>query len=136
MVAVSVLFIWLVYGLLGLAFVRALRAWYQAPAGSGRWRPGLQAILWACLIGGVSYRQQAVQRAAEKEYIGAYPLTHYPQCPACVLYLQADNQYEVRQGSHIRERGPWRYESGADYWIVYLNDKVQLASGKYRYASH
>ena len=83
----------------------------------------------ACFAGKMHYNQQL----AEAECIGIYQLSSYPNCPNCVLALQPHNYYEIRQGPVIKEHGPWRYENGDDYWIIYLNEDDQLGVGPYSY---
>lgn len=81
-----------------------------------------------------SVSQRANQRYWEKKYVGNYHLYNYPDCANCVLYLYEDNTFEVKDSIIVREKGEWRYEFGADYFIVYMNeDQDQLGSGKFKY---
>jgi hypothetical protein len=129
----GVFLIGLFYGAIGLGLLRALFRWYTATVSAEKKKFGIRAILWSVLLVGLIWRQQYLFKVAEDEYIGTYPLTNYPSCPTCVLYLQPDNHYEVRQDATVKEEGPWRYEAGGDYWIVYINEMGQLGSGKYEY---
>lgn len=73
-------------------------------------------------------------RASELEYVGTYYLTDFPNCNSCKVVLKADNTYEVRKEAYVIETGDWHYESGGDYWIVYMNNKDdQLGSGRFAY---
>lgn len=80
-----------------------------------------------------NYRSEKI---AEQDELGVYQLTDYPGCYLCTLELQENNVFVVRQRNSIRETGTWRYESGRDYWITYLNKYDQLGSGKYRYKEY
>ena len=73
-------------------------------------------------------------RASELEYVGTYYLTDFPNCVTCKLVLNADNTYDVRNENSVIETGDWHYESGGDYWIVYINKKGdQLGAGRFAY---
>ncbi len=80
-----------------------------------------------------SYAQYSSHRKAELDYVGIYQLTEYPDCDSCILELNSDNLYIVREKQNIMEKGKWKYKSEGDYWIVYLGEFGQLGTGKYRY---
>ena len=66
----------------------------------------------------------------QRDQVGIYYLTNYPDCDNCILELKEDHTYEVRDDYKILEQSDWHYESGGDYWITYLdNDNHQLGSG-------
>jgi hypothetical protein len=137
MFAAGIVFVWLIYAALGLALCRALLHWYRAPPGPAKRRFAILSVVWAMALSGLAGRQYMVQKEAEAQYIGTYTLTDYPHCPTCILSLRPRNRYEVRQGNRLKEAGSWRYESGADYWIVYIGeDGQQLSSGRFRYKSN
>jgi hypothetical protein len=92
-------------------------------------KASIGAILLVCFAG----NRYCNNKAAEAKYVGTYILTSYPNCANCSLHLQLNNYYEVIQGKTVRERGSWHYESGGDYWIVYINKDDQLGSGRYAY---
>jgi len=137
MFAAGIVFVWLIYAVPGWALCRALLRWYRAPAGPGKRRFAILSVVWAMALGGLAGQQHMAHKETEDRYIGTYSLTDYPHCPTCVLHLQSRNRYEVRQGSRLKETGSWRFESGADYWIVYIGeDGQQLNSGRFRYQGH
>ncbi|UOQ70763.1 hypothetical protein [Hymenobacter cellulosilyticus] len=76
------------------------------------------------------------QREADLSQVGLYYLTAYPQCRPCTLELKENNRFVIRDSTSVKETGPWRYESGQDYWITYLNTSDQLGSGKYAYSGY
>ncbi|UYZ62318.1 hypothetical protein [Hymenobacter weizhouensis] len=135
MAALGILLIWFIYALLGAYSIYFFIRWRTvSPLESRRSYVFLFGISVGLLIlfGGSQYYNHQI---AAKEYIGVYSLSAYPNCPTCQLYLKADNYYEVRQEQIIKERGPWRYESGGDYWIVYINTQEQLGSGPFQYTT-
>jgi len=76
-------------------------------------------------------------RIAELENVGVYYLTNYTNCDSCKLTLKEDNSYEVTNGTKVIETGNWHYESGGDYWIVYMNDNEdQLGNGRFTYEEY
>jgi len=76
-------------------------------------------------------------RQSELEYVRTYYLSDYPNCDSCELILKDNNAYTVINDAKILESGNWHYESGGDYWIVYLNDQEeQLGSGRFKYETH
>jgi hypothetical protein len=80
------------------------------------------------------YLQWQKHRKEELQYVGTYYLTEYPNCPTCVAVLKRNNTYKVLDGENEIEKGNWRFESGGDYFILYMdNDKYQLGSGKFSY---
>ena len=77
--------------------------------------------------------QYRVKRAEDMEQVGTYYLLNYPNCDSCRVKLHANYTFEVTDNKKIYERGEWFYQSGADYWGVYLNEGYQLGSGIYEY---
>ena len=76
-------------------------------------------------------------RTSELNYVGTYSLTRYPNCNACKLLLKENNLYEVIKGTKVMETGEWHFESGGDYWIVYMNDKNdQLGNERFTYSGY
>jgi hypothetical protein len=91
-------------------------------------------IVSICLLFLHIYYLKLNHRESELEYAGTYVLTRYPKCNSCILVLNGNNTYEVVNVNTIVENGNWHYESGGDYWIVYIGDnREQLGSGKYDY---
>lgn len=80
-----------------------------------------------------TYLQFSSHRTAELEYVGIYELTDYPKCDFCILELQPNNHFFVRNKQLIVEEGKWEYKSGGDYWLVVLGTCGQLGTGKYKY---
>lgn len=132
MAAFGIVIVYFIYGVLGLFALYGIRRWYKADSSlqkaSAIVQTGLGIGLLLLLVGMSFYRH----RKDENAYIGTYMLTAYPDCPTCVLHLNSNNQYEVRQGDLVKEQGPWYYESGGDYWIVHMNHG-QLGLGMYEY---
>ncbi|HEX8326277.1 MAG TPA: hypothetical protein VF629_01965 [Hymenobacter sp.] len=123
----------LVYAILGLLLFRSFLGWRRANTPVAKSTYLIRSVITGSLLVGFAYSQYSFHQQDEAKYIGVYALTQYPRCPTCVLYLESDNRYEVRQGTSVKEAGPWRYESGGDYWIVYINETEQLGNGKYSY---
>jgi hypothetical protein len=133
MAAIGIVVLYFIYGVLGLLTLLGVRRWYKADSSFKKTLSLLQA---GCSMGllvfmvGRGFYQHSKE---ENSYIGAYPLTAYPDCLTCILYLMPNKHYEVRQGSVIKQQGPWYYESGGDYWIVHLESDGQLGFGRYAY---
>jgi hypothetical protein len=73
-------------------------------------------------------------RQSQLNHVGTYYLTNYPNCDACIAVLKDDNMYEVKQNKKTIERGNWRFESGGDYLVVYMNnDSDKLGSGRFQF---
>lgn len=77
----------------------------------------------------------SMRRKAELEYVGRYCLISYPNCKTCTLDLKKENTYTVKNGDTLIENGKWHFESGQDFWIVYIGDHGQLGSGEYLYTT-
>lgn len=93
-------------------------------------------VALAALLAFFVFRNYQVDKEWEQSEMGTYRLTHYPKCRPCELELRENNDFVVRQHDSIRETGHWRFESGQDYWITYLNERDQLGSGKYQYTEY
>ena len=80
------------------------------------------------------YHLKSGHRQSELEYVGAYRLTDYPNCDTCIAILKENNSFDILKGHTIIETGNWHYESGGDYFIVYIGEeKEQLGSGRFKY---
>ncbi|MDF7814483.1 hypothetical protein [Hymenobacter sp. YC55] len=136
MAALGIAIVYFIYAVLGSYMLYWIARFFEAATFAAKRgcliRSSIGAILFTCFAGN-NYRNQ---QSAETGKVGVYQLSAYPGCSSCLLELKPDNYYEVRQGQMIKERGPWRYESGGDYWIVYLNKDDQLGTGKYHYQNY
>lgn len=133
MAALGVVIVWFIYLLLGLSSLYGIKRWATATATSTKGWAIAQAVVSGTTLVLLVGFHLANHRRAEDEYVGTYSLTIYPHCPTCMLHLRPDRLFEVRQGSTVKEQGRWHYESGGDYFIVYINEDGQLGSGKYTY---
>ncbi|HEX8425918.1 hypothetical protein [Hymenobacter sp.] len=133
MSALGAAFICFIYAVLGGYGLYWLIRFFTAATPASRRgcliRSSIGAVLFACFVGNI-YRNHL---KAEADQTGVYQLSSYPDCASCVLELKPHNYYEVRQGQIVKEQGPWRFESGDDNWIVYLNEDDQLGTGQYSY---
>jgi hypothetical protein len=134
MAAIGTVFIYFIYALIGGYIVywtvRYFTVTYSTLKLACLRKAGIGSFLFLCFAGN-NYQNH---KNAEAEYVGIYTLTSYPNCAACRLYIEPDNYYEVRESRTVKERGEWRYESGGDYWIVYVNEDEQLGVGNYSYS--
>ncbi|MFD1467192.1 hypothetical protein ACFQ48_03070 [Hymenobacter caeli] len=135
MAALGIVMVYFIYAVLCLSALYGIKRWFKVKYPSEKLLALMQisvsAGLLLLLIGLRFYNH----KKEENRFIGTYALTAYPQCPNCILHLKPNNQYEVHQGDLIRERGPWYYESGGDYWITHVGNAGQLGSGNFEYDS-
>jgi hypothetical protein len=133
MAALGVVFVWFIYLVLGLSTLRGIHRWANSIATRTKsWAIAQAMVSGTVLVLLVSFHYSDRQRT-EEEYVGTYSLSAYPHCPTCVLQLRPDRRFEIRQGSIVKEQGRWHYESGGDYFIVYINENEQLGHGNYAY---
>lgn len=92
------------------------------------------SILCCVLFFGLKSYLNNGHKKEQSSRAGIYYLTNYPGCESCILELKEDLTYEVTRKGIVVEKSNWRYESGGDYWITYLdNDRHQLGAGNYAY---
>jgi len=73
----------------------------------------------------------------QKEQVGIYYLTKYPNCNSCYIELKEDMTYVIEKSGGIIKKGTWHHESGGDYWITYLDgENYQLGSGDFSYTDY
>lgn len=126
----------LFYFLPGIFALRALYILLTTQNPVRKRKATISLVALVALLTFFAYNSYRVDNDWEQRALGIYQLTSYPNCPACVLELREENVFVVRHYNSIRETGHWRFESGQDYWITYLNEHDQLGSGKYRYTKY
>jgi hypothetical protein len=100
----------------------------------GFWKRGIGYLLIAVLpLILFSYHDYSKQNSEEHKYLGSYSLTHYPNCPSCVLKLNKNNSYVITDSGLVVHEGQWEYESGQDYSFVVVGDKGQLGLNHLKY---
>ncbi len=122
--------IYVVPGVLALAAVIRL---LTTKGYNGKLKASIVLAMVICFWSYLTFYHYDSENKAVRAQVGTYQLTHYPGCYPCELELKEDNKFVVRQHNSIRETGTWRFESGQDYWITYLNESGQLGTGNYRY---
>ncbi|MDF3076199.1 MAG: hypothetical protein K0S09_88 [Sphingobacteriaceae bacterium] len=70
---------------------------------------------------------------ADTEHIGTYQLIRFPSCSDCILELQADNRYEVRNTNRTFETGTWSYFDNGDIAYIQLSSGGYLGLNEYEY---
>jgi hypothetical protein len=134
MAALGELIVYAFYAILILVAIVFLRLALIEKKTPTRLRYTMIGVVSICFLFLHIYDLKLNHRESELEYVGTYVLTQYPKCNSCVLILNGNNTYEVVNGNNVMENGNWHYESGGDYWIVYIGDNgEQLSSGKYDY---
>jgi hypothetical protein len=74
---------------------------------------------------------------AQLEQVGIYYLTNYPNCDSCYVELKEDMTYDLVRKDTVIKTSDWHFESGGDYWILYLDkDRYQLGSGDFEYKKY
>lgn len=137
MVNVAILLRLLLFYLLpGVFALRFLFLLLTTKSSATRRQAAVGFVVLAALLTFFVFRSYHIDKDWELAELGTYQLTNYPSCQPCLLELREDNIFVVRQNDSIRETGRWRFESGQDYWITYLNETDQLGSGKYRYSDY
>jgi hypothetical protein len=74
---------------------------------------------------------------AQIEHVGIYYLTNYPNCDSCYVELKEDMTYNLVRKDTVIKTGDWHFESGGDYWILYMDkERYQLGSGDFEYKKY
>ncbi|MBO2011004.1 hypothetical protein [Hymenobacter negativus] len=137
MVNVAILFrVLLFYFLPGVYALRFLFLFVTAQSTPKKRKAALGFVGMIALLAFFIFSSYRVDKNWERNELGTYQLTAYPNCRPCELELRENNVFVVRQQDSIRETGHWRFESGQDYWITYLNEYDQLGRGKYSYTKY
>ncbi|MDO7852139.1 hypothetical protein [Hymenobacter convexus] len=126
----------LFYFLPGVFALRFLFQLLTTKSRATRRRAAVGFIALVALLSFFVFRTYQIDKDWEQDEIGTYQLTDYPNCRPCVLELRENNVFVVQQQDSIRETGHWRFESGQDYWITYLNEHDQLGTGNYQYTKY
>ena len=93
----------------------------------GFWKRGIGYLFIAAIpLLFFGYSDYSKQNSEEHKYIGSYSLTHYPNCPSCVLKLNMNNSFVITDLGTLIKEGEWQYESGQDYSFVVVGDMGQL----------
>ncbi|HEX8330328.1 MAG TPA: hypothetical protein VF629_22550 [Hymenobacter sp.] len=132
-ILLSLLLFYILPGVFALRFLFLL---LSAKNSATRRKAAVGFVALAALLIFFVFRKQQLDKDREQDKLGTYYLTHYPNCRPCELELRENNTFVVRQYNAIRATGRWRFESGQDYWITYLNEHDQLGSGKYQYTEY
>ncbi|MBO0358281.1 hypothetical protein J0X19_10030 [Hymenobacter sp. BT186] len=133
MAALGTAFIYFIYSVLSGYTLYWLIQWLKPNSTVRRGGAIIRLLAGVALLAGFAGKMHYNYESGKAEHIGTYSLTSYPNCSDCTIHLYPNDKYEVRQGQQIKEHGPWRYETGDDYWIVYLNEDDQLGVGQYSY---
>jgi len=136
MSALGELLIYIIYGALVLFFLSRLSLAIFHKRKKSKNVYGVLALISVVSLLYFSRVQKKNRRANEEANVGKYHLSNYPNCPSCNVILKEDNTFEIVDSMKVLEKGDWSYESGGDFWIVYLDKrKDQLGSGIYKYDS-